>query len=46
MHKAYKNSLSNALEYLVQMNIGKDGKTLDLFVQKAGNGITKVEVIN
>lgn len=39
------NAARNNLDYLVQMNIHRDGRTLDLFIQRANNQVSKIEVI-
>jgi len=42
-YRANMNKAKNALDYLVQINIHKDGKNVDLFLQKPCKPITKVE---
>ena len=44
LHRGQKNSLKNSYEKLVQINLHRDGKNLDLFIQKKDRSITKVEV--
>jgi len=41
--KTGRNKFANSFEYLVQMNLNRDGKTLDLFLQRPNKSITKVE---
>jgi hypothetical protein len=36
--------LRSKLNYLVQVNLRKDGRSLDLFIQNAQNQIKKIEV--
>lgn len=42
--RRYKvNSLRNSFDYLVQLNVHRDGRNLDLYIQKPSNQITKIE---
>jgi len=42
-YKTHTGNLRNSLNYLVQMNINKNGQSLDLFVKNGQNKITKIE---
>jgi len=37
------NTIRNSFDYLVQMNVHRDGRTLDLFIQRTNNQIAKIE---
>jgi hypothetical protein len=41
--RARVSAARNQLDYLVQMNIHRDGRNVDLFIQRANNQISKIE---